>query len=253
MCLIVFGINADPRYRFILAANRDEFYERPSAAANFWSDYPNILGGRDLSCGGTWLGVTRQGALAAVTNIRNMQEEPEVARSRGLLVSEYLAGDLSPHNFSKQLGSLRHDYRGFNLILTGPHDSEITEYMCLSNLSPFEQVISSGVHGISNASLNTPWPKVEKSKANLTRWINGKGSPEELLFSMDSREGFPNEELPDTGVGLDRERFLSPMLITGEIYGTRTTTVILISTDNKVTFIERQFGPGGDPGEIRIF
>jgi uncharacterized protein with NRDE domain len=241
MCLLLMAIESHPRYRAIFAANRDEFYNRPTAQAAFWEDVPQVLAGRDLLAGGTWMGMTRGGRFAAVTNYRDPSTHRPDALSRGHLVSDYLRGEEAPLGYIKRLAERGHQYNGFNLVLG---DRE-TFFWC-SNRAPGERGLGPGVYGLSNHLLDTPWPKTEKGKAGLKGLIDGKVEPDpEGLFSLlsDRREA-DEEALPDTGVGPPLERVLSPIFITSPGYGTRSSTVLLVDRENRVTFLERTFHPG---------
>jgi len=240
MCLLLIAIESHPRYRAIFAANRDEFYNRPTAQAAFWEDAPQVLAGRDLLAGGTWMGMTRSGRFAAVTNYRDPSTHRPDALSRGHLVSDYLRGEETPLGYIKRLAERRHQYNGFNLVL-GDRET----FLWCSNRAPGERGLGPGVYGLSNHLLDTPWPKTEKGKAGLKGLIDEKVEPDpESLFSLlsDRREA-DEEALPDTGVGLPLERVLSPIFITSPGYGTRSSTILLVDRENRVTFLERTFHP----------
>lgn len=250
MCLIIFAWQAHPRYRLVLAANRDEFRDRPAARADFWPETPGLLAGRDLKGGGTWLGVTREGRLAAVTNYRDPRSYREGAPSRGHLVTEFLRGDLSPATF---LDGLRHGgegYNGFNLLAG---DREELWYYSNRGGAPAE--VAPGIHGLSNHLLDTPWPKVERGREALARLLAGGREPatEELFALLADRAQAPDQFLPDTGVGIERERLLSPLFIDAPGYGTRSSTLLLVGHDGAVTFIERSFDSPGIPREDAAF
>lgn len=240
MCLLLMAIESHPRYRAIFAANRDELYNRPTARAAFWEDAPQVLAGRDLLAGGTWMGMTRRGRFAAVTNYRDPSTHRPDALSRGHLVSDYLRGEETPLGYIKRLAERGHPYNGFNLVLG---DRE-TLLWC-SNRAGKEKHLGPGIYGLSNHLIDTPWPKTEKGKAGLKDLIDGKAEPDpEGLFALlsDRREA-DEEALPDTGVGLSLERVLSPIFITSPGYGTRSSTVLLVDRGNRVTFLERTFHP----------
>lgn len=241
MCLLLMAIESHPRYRAIFAANRDEFYNRPTAQAAFWEDAPQVLAGRDLLAGGTWMGMTRSGRFAAVTNYRDPSTHRPDALSRGHLVSDYLRGEETPLGYIKRLAERGHPYNGFNLVLG---DRE-TLLWC-SNRATGERGLGPGVYGLSNHLLDTSWPKTEKGKAGLKDLIDGEAEPDpEGLFALlsDRREA-DEEALPDTGVGLPLERVLSPIFIASPGYGTRSSTVLLVDRGNRVTFLERTFHAG---------
>jgi uncharacterized protein with NRDE domain len=243
MCLILFANNVNPDYALVLAANRDESYARPTAPAAFWSDQPRIYGGRDLEQGGTWLGITRDGAFAAVTNYRSGGAR-NPARSRGELVANYLRGRQGPADYVAEVRREAAAYNGFNLLAGNP-----AELHFLSNRSDRGGIVEPGVHGLSNHLLDTPWPKVERGKKRLTELLSSR--TQELidgLFDLLGERGFaPDDALPETGVGVARERILSPAFIISPAYGTRSSTVLLLDHHGEVTFIERSFSEGGIP------
>ncbi len=246
MCLIVFAWQHHPDYALVLAANRDEFYERPTQRAQFWApEHPDLLAGRDLRSGGTWLGVTRSGRFAAITNVREPGHHRPDAPSRGHLVSGFLTADAAPRAYLEALAGEAEAYNGFNLLVGTP-----AEMAYVSNRGGGVQRIPPGVYGLSNHRLDTPWPKVRAGKAMLTDALEQDGAaPERLARSLLDRlhdpTPAPEEALPDTGVGLAWERLLSPMHIVSPTYGTRAASVLLIRHDGQVLFAERTYGPDG--------
>jgi uncharacterized protein with NRDE domain len=238
MCLLLMAIRAHPRYRAIFAANRDEFYDRPTAQAAFWEDAPQILAGRDLKAGGTWMGITRSGRIAAVTNYRDPLTHRAEALSRGHLVSEYLRGKEAPLNYIGRLAERWHQYNGFNLVLG---DREAL-FWC-SNRAAKEKELGPGIYGLSNHLLDTSWPKIERGKAGLRDLIEegAELNLERIFALLSDRQGAEEASLPDTGVGLPLERVLSPIFITSPGYGTRSSTILLVNQGNRVTFLERTF------------
>ena len=240
MCIILLAYRVHPEYPLILAANRDEFYERPTQRARAWADEPQIVAGRDMKRGGTWLGVTKQGRIAAVTNYREPEARMEDAPSRGHLVSDFLASDCAPLDYLSKLSQVASGYNGFNLIVGG---AESLYYF--SNRGGGPEEIAAGVHGLSNHLLDTPWPKVQRGREALSEAIKqGRKLNVEDIFKVladDARAADAN--LPQTGVGLELERVLSPVFIKSPAYGTRSSTVLLISRHGEVVFIERSFSP----------
>lgn len=241
MCLILFAYQTHPRHRLVVAANRDEFYARPTAPAAFWSDAPEVLAGRDLREGGTWLGVTRGGRFAAVTNVR----EPEMYRvgapSRGFLVSDFLRGSESPEVYAERLAETGGEYNGFNLLLVDGRS-----LVWLSNRGEGARTLEPGVYGLSNALLDTPWPKVEMGKEDLRRALEGDGDEAlaaALFATLARRDPAPDARLPATGIGAERERALSSAFIATPEYGTRCSTVLLMGRDGAVSFTERTSVP----------
>jgi uncharacterized protein with NRDE domain len=246
MCLILLAWRVHPEYPLVFAGNRDEAYERPSAAAGFWADDPQIFGGRDLEKGGTWLGLTRSGRMAAVTNYRDgpAARVAPAPRSRGELTAAFLRGADDPRAYLKAVAARASDYGGFALIVG---DSDRLYW--ISNRRPGIEEIAPGVHGLSNHLLDTPWPKVERGKQQLSDLLKAKETElvQGLLDTLADRTVAPDSKLPDTGVGLQRERELSPAFVAGERYGTRASTALLVSRGSEVLCVERRFGARGVP------
>jgi uncharacterized protein with NRDE domain len=243
MCLILIAQGAHPVFPLVIAANRDEYYHRPTAQAAFWQDHPHILGGRDLECMGTWLGVTRDGRFAALTNFRDPRERKTDAPSRGTLVSDFLASDRNPRAYLEQVGRRAADYKGFNLLL-----GDVREVLFFSSRTASVEALSPGVHGLSNHLLDTPWPKVTRGKRRLQGLVGGEPSAEALLDLLHDSEPARADEMPDTGVGAELERTLSPALIVSPQYGTRASTAVLFGQDGSVSFTERTILPQGRTG-----
>lgn len=237
MCLLVFANNVHPNYKLIFAANRDEFYNRPSDQVDYWSEFPDLLAGRDLQAGGTWLGITKQGRFAAITNFRDLKNFRNDAPTRGNLTLDFLVNDISPLDYYNSLKETLNQFNGFNLII-----GTVNELFYFSNKTGGLKKLESGVHGISNAILDTPWPKVEKSKRNLKNLIEqGDIHPWEILNLLDDTSLAKDEELPDTGVGLELERMLSPVFIKSENYGTRSSTIITVDKSDNVRLVEKAY------------
>lgn len=241
MCLIAFGWNAHPRWRLVLVGNRDEFHARPSAALARWDDAA-IMGGRDLQAGGTWLGVTDTGRCCVVTNVRDPRD-PQRGASRGLLATDFLNGRADAATHAQQLLRRAADYRPFNLLT---FDAEAAFYLG-NRPTPRAQPVTAGVHGLSNADFNTPWPKTRVLMQRLQHWIDaGSDTDFAPLFAALADERIAADaQLPDTGIDLERERVLSAAFIRGEEYGTRASTVVAIGHDGRGMIVERRFGPGG--------
>jgi len=243
MCLILIAYGAHPDFPLVIAANRDEYYKRPTARAAFWTDHGHILAGRDLECMGTWLGVTRAGRFAALTNFRDPRERKTDAPSRGRLVSDFLVSGREPREYLDEVAGVAPRYNGFNLLAGGLHG-----VFYVSSREPTVAELSPGIHGLSNHLLDTPWPKVVRGKQRLERALARGPDAETLLDLLHDREPAPEGELPDTGVGLDLERVLSPALIVSPQYGTRSSTAVLFGADGSVSFTERTILPDGDTG-----
>ena len=243
MCLILIAHGAHSDFPLVIAANRDEYYQRPTARAAFWQDHPQILAGRDLECMGTWLGVTRTGRFAALTNFREPRERKTNAPSRGQLVSDFLASEQNPREYLGDVAIKAQRYNGFNLLA-----GDIRGVFYFSSRTGSVQQVSPGIHGLSNHLLDTAWPKVERGKQRLQAALAGEFSAESLLDLLHDRESAPESELPDTGIGLELERVLSPALIVSAQYGTRASTAVLFGEDGSVSFAERTILPGGNAG-----
>ena len=242
MCLILLSYDMHPVYRMVLAANRDEYYDRPTAPLAFHDDSPEILGGRDLKHHGMWLGVTRSGRIAAITNYRDPEFNISDAPSRGFLVRDFLAGDSPPKAYLEHIQCNKDRYNGYNLLV-----GDRTALFYYSNRGNGIQKLTPGMYGLSNRFLDTPWPKITKGKNALENLLNGKGNldPEDIFTLLRDGSHPPDPMLPDTGVGLEWERVLSPLFITSEFYGTRSSSIILIKRGGEVTFMERTFIPDG--------
>jgi len=240
LCLIIFAFQTHPRYKLILAANRDEYYRRPTAPAGWWEEARFLLAGKDLEAGGTWMGITKKGKIAALTNYRGSGSPKKNAPSRGALVSQYLLSDISGREYLEELQAKSAQYNGFNLIL-GDMDKL---YYCSNRQEKIIEV-PPGVHGLSNASLDTPWPKVLKGKQILEQQVLSQPeiSLESIFSFLEDMETAPGDQLPDTGIGIENERVLSSIFIKSSQYGTRSSTALLVDTDNRVTFAERGFVP----------
>lgn len=238
MCLILFSYKIHPEYPLILAANRDEYYKRPTAPLDYWATHPNVLAGRDLKANGTWLGITTTGRIAAITNYRERGDPIEKAPSRGDLIRNYLTANSVPWQYLKKIRKIGQAYNGFNLI-AGDADG----LFYTSNRADQIHKLRPGLHGISNHLLNTSWPKVKNGKARLQGQLNGneKMDPENIFKILADRSMPADDELPDTGVGLEWERILSPLFISSPNYGTRSSSIVLIAASGHATVMERTY------------
>ena len=237
MCLILIAHEHHPEYRLIIAANRDEFYERPTTPLGFWDDAPDILAGRDLVGGGTWMGVRRDGRWAALTNYRDPGAQDPEARSRGHLVSEFLSNRAAPMDYLEAVHGSGDRYNGFNLFVG---DGHTLAYSSNRGVPPTR--LPPGIYGASNHLLDSPWPKLVRGKKRFAEGIAPSVPDTERLLHMltDSRRP-PDEELPDTGVGIAWERLLSPMFISSPVYGTRCSTIIRADRHGVISVHERTF------------
>lgn len=246
MCTLLLALHAHPRYRLIIAANRDEYYHRPTAPAAFWDDAPQLFGGRDLVHGGTWLGITTTGRIAALTNYRDPSDLNRHGPSRGRLVSGFLKGTGGASEYIGCVRSSGAAFGGYNLLM-----GERDDMGCYSSRTGELVPVTPGIHGLSNHLLDSPWPKVLRGKDALGRLLAAdRFSLEEFFAILTDRTHPPDDQLPDTGVGLELERMLSPIFIESERYGTRCSTVITVDNDGRGMFVERSFGD--TPGEVSL-
>lgn len=238
MCLITFAWRTMPESPLVFIGNRDEFHRRPCAPAHWWDTPGDILAGRDLQADGTWLGLNRQGRFAVVTNFREGGSEPS-KRSRGELVTRFLEGMDSDAHWSA-LHEQADDYAGFNLIF---YDGDSLGYF--SNRGMHRRSLEPGLYALSNHFLDTPWPKVTRLKQALTEQLQCRWNDEAMLALMHDRQAADDKDLPDTGIGRQWERMLSPAFIVSEEYGTRCTSLVRLDQHGEFSFIERSFGPDG--------
>lgn len=244
MCLAVLALDTHPRYAVVLAANRDEFYARdaaPAAWGNEADGFAGILAGRDLVAGGTWLGVHRDGRFAFVTNVRQGTGRDPAARSRGELVPRILHDERALADAFAGVAHDGHAYNGFNLLAGNAAGA-----LWMSNRVAGVHAVGRGVHGLSNAALDTPWPKLVRTKAVLEEWVaRGADGVDALFTALADRIGAADRDLPATGVTLEWERSLAAPFIVSDGYGTRCSTVLVIDREGRARFEERAFGPGG--------
>lgn len=238
MCLIVFAWRPTHPRPLILAANRDEFYARPTLPLAQWEGAPRIYAGRDLEAGGTWLGINADGRFAALTNIREPGKPPG-RRSRGELVAGFLNDEISIDEYLREVAARSTEYGGFNVLL-----GDRQQLHFLNANDPTPRRLQAGVYGVSNAGLDTPWPKLVKAKAALSEHLHTP-DPEALFGFLADHAPAPDAELPNTGVGLATEKLLSSVFIASPNYGTRASTVLLVNGDGSRRLIERSFGPNG--------
>ncbi len=239
MCLITFAWDYDPVYQLILVANRDEFYARPTENAHFWPEHPNLLAGKDLSAGGTWLGLNRQGQFAALTNYRDPAQFARAALSRGELPLHYLTGGSSPQSYLAQIQPRAEQYNGFNLLVGNSND-----LFYYSNYENKSRKLASGLYGLSNHLLDTPWHKVSTAKARLKAAIAANElTPDGLAMLLHDSNLPPDPLVQQTGLPLEQERVLAPLFIASPNYGTCCTTVVLISRRGEVFFQEKIYNP----------
>jgi uncharacterized protein with NRDE domain len=243
MCLIILSYKVHDRYPLVLAANRDEFYERPSAPVSLWEDAVGVIAGKDLQKGGTWLGIKKTGTLAMLTNYREPPPFGRNAPSRGWLVRDFLLGEEGPESYIETMKANKDQYNGFSMII-----GDLNRLFYFSNRGEMHE-LSPGLYGLSNRLLDTPWPKTEQGKKALGSLLASKDDPlpEEIFAILNDRSKPEDSELPDTGIGLEWERILSSIFITSPIYGTRSSSVIMIDRKKHVMFIERVFDGHSEP------
>jgi uncharacterized protein with NRDE domain len=246
MCLLIFSHGIDPRYPLVLAANRDEFHARPTAAATFWAEHPQLLAGRDLEQGGTWMGLTREGRFAAITNCRDPARTAPAPRSRGELPLDYLKGNQDARSFLLDTLANAQEYAGFNLLVGTP-DS----LWYLTNSQPAKQCkpieLAPGLYGLSNARLDTPWPKVALGKARLQALLgNGEPDHDTLATVVGDRELADPTELQKLGLTDDMALTLSSQFITTTRYGTRSSTTLWTDNTGKAHWRESTFDAQGE-------
>ncbi|WHZ19399.1 MAG: putative NRDE family protein [Rhodanobacteraceae bacterium] len=248
MCVIAFAWNIHPRWRLLLIGNRDEVHARPSAPLARWTDAPGLIAGRDLEAGGTWMGVRAPDRAAVVTNVRDPRASQDGA-SRGWLVSDFLRGEETAGRHADALAGDAARYRPFNLLLFDRAGARFVSNHPATRMCAIEP----GVHGLSNGDLDAPWPKVRRASAVLRDWLDAGSEDFAPLFDAFADETCaPDPELPDTGVGIELERKLSPLFVRGARYGTRATTLIALARGGGV-IEEHRFGPDGvAQGETRI-
>jgi len=244
MCLLVLAWNTHPRYRLVVAANRDEYHDRPAAPLGLWPAPADILAGRDLRAGGTWMGIDRRRRFGIVTNFRDLQRAPRDAPSRGALIPGYLGGGAAPDDYLAALESEAGGYGGFNLLLA---DGD-TLWYASNRGAPFARALSPGVHGLSNERLDTPWPKLRRVRRGFEEWLRGGGSAEGgELFALlgDRTPAADGELLPSGGLSAQWERILSSPFVRHESYGTRCSSVVAIEPSGACYLAERRFDSTG--------
>lgn len=241
MCLVAFAWNTHPRWRLVLAGNRDEFHARPTAALSTWAD-GGLLAGRDLKSGGTWVGLGPRGRVAVITNVRDGLAPAFMGPSRGALPVDFLHGDAPALAHAAALSNVAGDYAPFNLVLA---DAAGCAYAG-NHPASGAHAVAPGVHGLSNGVFDAPWPKTRRLREALQAWVDaGNDDPAPLWQALADERTAPDAELPETGVGLELERRLSPAFIRGRDYGTRASTLVLVGHDGGSRIHERRFGPDG--------
>ena len=246
MCLITLAYQSHPEYPLLIAANRDEFYARPTAAAEFWQEAPQLLAGRDLQAGGTWMGITRNGRFAAITNHRDPSTTPVQPRSRGMLTLDFLLGQQTPADYLAALAQEAGSYAGFNLLL-----GDRGGLYYLSNMEGVVKRLQPGIYSLSNGLLDSAWPKQQQAAAGISALLDEPAQHELLKATVSDRTQAAEHLLPETGIGPAMEQLLSAQFIVSEDYGTRATTSLWINHTGEVEFSETSYLAGGIRAETR--
>lgn len=236
MCLIIFALNQHPKYKLIIAANRDEFFSRPTLEADFWEEENSILGGRDVQSGGTWFGMNKNGRFIAITNYRDPKNEKKDAISRGELSKKFLLQNQNVSEFLKDVSKDKKKYNGFNFLLSDDNFENMYHY---SNVTDRSMKIEDGIHGLSNHVLDSPWPKVQKGTNLLSNILQSESiNSSEIVAMLRNETEAPDNLLPKTGISYDLEKKLSPVFISMKGYGTRCSTALFVDTSNDLSFLE---------------
>jgi uncharacterized protein with NRDE domain len=245
MCLLVIAWQRHPRYRLIVAANRDEYHERPAAPLGLWAEPPGILAGRDLRAAGTWLGLDRTRRFGVVTNFRELQQARPAAPSRGNLIPRFLSGAADAAGFFRELDGVADGYSGFNLLLADAH----ALWYGSNRAQPFARSLPPGVYGLSNELLDTPWPKLVRVKRRFEEWLAEPAATAADLFALlaDRTQALPTDAPAPAPGGLPREweRILSAPFVVHPTYGTRCSTVLMLEAGGSGTLAERRFECAG--------
>ncbi len=246
MCLITFAWRQHADFALALCANRDEFYDRPTHAARRWHDHPQVFAGRDLKAGGTWMGVADSGRFAAITNVRDPAQNDPAATSRGELVADFLISPHTAREYCHRLSPRCDRFNGFNLLVCDGH-----ELVYFNNISRQVQVLEPGLYTLSNAFLDTPWPKTHSARQRLQDWLHAPGEVATLAALLDDSEPAADDELPDTGVPGELEKALSSQFIRLDHYGTRSSTGFLIHASGAAELHEISYAQGQAQGAVQ--
>jgi len=248
VCLIFLAWKAHPEYPLVVAANRDEFFARPTAPADFWPQAPQVLAGIDREAGGTWMGITRSGRFAALTNFRDPAQMRSGTPSRGALVSGFLAASEAPRDYLARVEALGRQCNGYNLLL-GDGDT----LWWSSNINGESRALAPGIYGVSNHLLDTPWPKVGAGKTAIAAALDELPDETGLGALLHDDRIHPDPHLPRTGVPLEWERLLSAAFVKSPTYGTRSSTVLTVRRDGWCSFDEQSWLPGAGRGTRRRY
>jgi len=240
MCLLTFAWKTHPQYKLIFASNRDEFYKRNTAPAQYWDNAPNVLAGKDLEAGGTWMGINKNGRFTALTNYRDIENIKSQAPSRGQLTLDYLQGLEAPQPYLENIFGNIDAYNGFNLLAGTPE-----EIYYLSNYEHKIRKLAPGIYGLSNALLDSDWFKVNRLKTKFTEIIQQADfSSQTLLDTLQDTTKPNDDQVQQTGLPMDRERMLSSMFIESPTYGTCSSAIVLMDYNHQVSFVERVYNTG---------
>ncbi len=240
MCLILFALQQHEDYPLVVIANRDEYYARPTQAAQWWPDMPDIFAGRDLQAQGTWMGVNKNGRFAAVTNVREPGNASPARLSRGNLTRDYLASNDPAETFLESVESTAGDYAGFNLIV-----GDSSGLFFYSNRHPGIRCILPGIYGVSNGLFDEAWPKLTSGKLALAARVKTGLDNDALMRILTDHTTAEDEALPETGVPLDIERMLSSRFIRSDDYGTRACSIVKFDRRGQITFVEQNYNNAG--------
>lgn len=243
MCILFIAINQHPRYPLIIAANRDEFHQRSTKPAHFWENHKNLLAGKDLVGHGTWMGINKAGNIAALTNIRAPGKERDNAITRGELVANFLKTTISQSDYLQTLKKSHLDYNGYNLLF-----GNLKQLQVYNSFEDAAYELEDGVYGLSNASLNSPWPKLDIGRSGLADYCKNADilSHEHLFELLGNNLPAHDDDLPDTGISKEWEKKLSSIFITSSEYGTRSSTILLLDNNFHVYWEERSFSNLGE-------
>ncbi len=242
MCLLAIAWNTHPRWRLVMAGNRDEAHERPTAPLGAWTDRPGVLAGRDLRSRGTWAGIDAAGRMTVVTNVRDPRIVVPQAPSRGALAADFLGNGQTAGEYAGAVEAEAGAFAPFNLLVA---DANVCEYVT-NYPHPRRTILADGIHGLSNGDLDEPWPKTVRLMQVMSDWVSSRQEDPDLLWRGLADEHLAaDNDLPDTGVGLERERLLSAAFIRNPVYGTRASTIIAIDHQGHGWISERRFAPDG--------
>ncbi|MFQ3206140.1 MAG: hypothetical protein ACI9IT_000274 [Glaciecola sp.] len=251
MCILFIAVNQHPKFPLIIAANRDEFHNRPTSDSAFWENHKDILAGKDNEAGGTWMGINKNGSVSALTNIRAPGKEVADAITRGELVLNFLLGSSKQQQkYAHTLADSKAQYNGYNLLF-----GKLDQLYVYNNFDDTCVTLDDGVYGLSNASLNSPWPKISTGRDALAKYCQHADvlDTEHLFELLHNDKLADDNKLPKTGVSIEWERRLSSIFIQSLEYGTRSSTVLLVDHHQHVTWEERSFNAQAEQTSVQHF